>query len=99
VNKAFAEGAKKVLVIDVQDSAVSTLTGIALRVLSARQGSGVRAAVARFIAREDDSIAESSSVVVCRPHGMKLRNSIDTDSRRTMQAIEQSYLDMRTLKF
>ena len=99
VAKAFAEGAKKVLVVDVQDSRMSAGTVLALRVLSALQGRGVRAAVERFIARGDDSIAASPNIVVCRPRALKLRSAIDTDPARTMAAIEQGYADMKALKF
>ncbi len=97
-DKAFATGAKKVLVVDVQDSRISAGTALALRVLSARQGSDVRAAVERFIARGDDSVQDSPNVVVCRPRILKLRSAIDTDPRRTMQTIEQGYADMAALK-
>ena len=98
VVKAFAEGAKKVLVIDVQESHVSAGTALVLRSLSARQGSSVRAAVERFIARGDDSVEQSSDIVVCRPRSLKLKNSIDTDPGRTMDAIKQGYADMAALK-
>ena len=98
VEKAFAEGAKKVIVIDVQESRVSALTALSLRLLSARQGRHVRASVERFIARGDDSIEASSNVVVCRPRSLQLRSAIDTDPVRTLQTIEQGYAEMAALK-
>lgn len=99
VERAFAAGSRKVLVVDVQESRVSAGTATALRLLSARQGREVRAIVERFIATDDDPVEESANVAVCRPHGLELKNAIDTDSRRTMRTIEQGYADMKALKF
>jgi predicted patatin/cPLA2 family phospholipase len=98
VQKAFDEGADKVIVIDTEGGPLSRAAALALRILSFRQGRDVRTIVKRFGRRQDTQVTASDSVIVCRPENFPNRHVLDTNPVRTAEGMQRGYDTMAAIE-
>lgn len=99
VEKAFAEGAEHVIVIDTSgNGCLSAVAKTILRFGSRNFAPYVQTAVARFCGLTSVPIPTQPRVTVCRPQQLPTRHQLDRDAKRSAASIELGHTDASQLR-
>lgn len=101
VEKAFAEGAEKVILIDNSTSygQASLQTAALMRLKTRNAPSHIRALVERYVAgsTRPQKLEAHQNLIVCRGERLAIQHTFDRNSRRVRRTMEQGYADMARL--